>query len=334
MKDNDFTNSTVVRICAIAKDEGPYLVDWIYHHLYFGFDQIHIYVNRTTDNSLSILQKVSEKYPQVTYETIDWLDYCDVQVSSKLQNIAYAKDLSFALEKHVDWWLCIDVDEYWIPNDFKTSIKDFLKKTSSDSCQPICFQWHCEVGKSIPFSFLENQHGYFIPPLVKTITPIKYISIKNVRVHVPVYNGDVSPVDANGKRIEFDKTIDQHTTNVMRRPKKAYIVHRMFRSEVEYTALLLRGRPSQPLSIKTNRPGYKPHDWDKINRYFDWPKQNYLGYMNSRSNAIAELDIDLYVKSDMASIKLKSEKSIGLLKKLIAKGDPEAIKVANGLTIL
>lgn len=334
MKDNDFNNSATVRICAIAKDEGPYLADWIYHHLYFGFDQIHIYVNRTTDNSLPILQKISEQYPQVTYETLDWLDYCDVQVSSKLQNIAYAKDLGRALEKHVDWWLCIDVDEYWIPDDFKTSIKDFLIKSGSDSCQPICFQWHCEVGKNVPFTFLDNQHGYFIPPLVKTITPIKYINIKNVRVHVPVYNGDVFPVDANGKRIEFDKTIDQHTTNVMRRPKKAYIVHRMFRSEIEYTALLLRGRPSQPLSIKTNRPGYKPHNWHKINRRFDWPKQNYLDYIKSRSSAIAELDIELYVKSDIASIKLKSEKSIGLLKKLIAKGDPEAIKVANGLTIL
>ncbi|WP_176426523.1 glycosyltransferase family 2 protein [Cobetia sp. QF-1] len=334
MKDNDFTSNAIIRVCAIAKDEGPYLVDWICHHLYFGFDQIHIYVNRTTDNSLSILQKVSEKYPQVTYETLDWLDYCDAQVSSKLQNIAYAKDLGRALEKNVDWWLCIDIDEYWIPNDFNTSIKDFLFKNSSTSYLPICFQWHCEVGKNLPFTFLDNQHGFFIPPLVKTITPIKHVDIRNVRVHVPVYNNDITPVDANGKRIEFDETINQHTTNAMRKPKKAYIVHRMFRSEIEYTALLLRGRPSQPLSIKTNRPGYKPHNWDKINRYFDWPKDNYLGYMASRSSTIADLDVNSYIKSDVDSIKLKSEKSIELLKKLIAKGDSEAVKVADGLTIL
>ena len=44
-------NEFKVKVVAIAKDEGAYIAEWIFHHLYFGFDAIDIYVNRTTDNT-------------------------------------------------------------------------------------------------------------------------------------------------------------------------------------------------------------------------------------------------------------------------------------------
>ena len=62
-------NQIKTKIVAVAKDEGAYLAEWVHHHLFLGFDAIDIYINRTSDNSLEILHKISEKYPQVNYFT-------------------------------------------------------------------------------------------------------------------------------------------------------------------------------------------------------------------------------------------------------------------------
>ena len=45
-----------IKLVAIAKDEAAYLPEWIFHHLYFGFDAIDIYVNNTTDNTHELSQ--------------------------------------------------------------------------------------------------------------------------------------------------------------------------------------------------------------------------------------------------------------------------------------
>lgn len=39
----------VTKIIAVAKDEGAYLAEWIFYHLYKGFDEIEVLINRTTD---------------------------------------------------------------------------------------------------------------------------------------------------------------------------------------------------------------------------------------------------------------------------------------------
>ena len=62
-----------VKLVAIAKDEGAYLVDWIFHHLYFGFYAIDIYVNRTSDNTFEIADKL-KSLEQVRFLDGDALD--------------------------------------------------------------------------------------------------------------------------------------------------------------------------------------------------------------------------------------------------------------------
>lgn len=55
-----------IKLIAIAKDEAAYLPDWIFHHLYFGFDSIDIYVNNTTDNT-NDLKLFLEKEHRVSF---------------------------------------------------------------------------------------------------------------------------------------------------------------------------------------------------------------------------------------------------------------------------
>ena len=50
-----------VKLCAIAKNEGAYIADWVFHHLHFGFDAIEIWVNGTVYPSLRILKRISEE---------------------------------------------------------------------------------------------------------------------------------------------------------------------------------------------------------------------------------------------------------------------------------
>ena len=67
---NEKSPSASFRLVAIAKDEASYIADWIHHHLYFGFDQIHVYVNRTTDNTIAILKEITKRYTGVSFEVV------------------------------------------------------------------------------------------------------------------------------------------------------------------------------------------------------------------------------------------------------------------------
>ena len=42
-------------VCAIAKDEDPFLKEWVVYHLILGFDHIIIYDNNSKNSISSIL---------------------------------------------------------------------------------------------------------------------------------------------------------------------------------------------------------------------------------------------------------------------------------------
>ena len=46
-----------IKLVAIAKNEAAYLPQWIHHHFSIGFNEIEIFINDTTDNSLAICEK-------------------------------------------------------------------------------------------------------------------------------------------------------------------------------------------------------------------------------------------------------------------------------------
>ena len=48
-------------ICAIAKDEGPYLKEWIEWHLKNGVEKFYIYDNGSKDDTTTVLKPYIEK---------------------------------------------------------------------------------------------------------------------------------------------------------------------------------------------------------------------------------------------------------------------------------
>ena len=104
-----------VSICAIFRDEGAYLKEWLEYHLIIGVDHFYLYNNFSKDNYREILAPYIEN-GQVTL--IDW-------PIPQGQMAAFA-DCVEKFSHKTNWIGFIDLDEFVVPNH-ETDIKDFLK---------------------------------------------------------------------------------------------------------------------------------------------------------------------------------------------------------------
>ncbi|MCE3028894.1 glycosyltransferase family 2 protein [Salinicola sp. DM10] len=316
-------NKPRIRLCAVAKDEGPYLAEWVFHHLHVGFDQIHVLLNRTSDTSAAVLERIGQAYPQVTFEFIDWVDLCDPSVGRKLQTIAYAKALADARAAGVDWLMFLDIDEFWTAQDLTTRVDQLIARLCGDTPRPISFLWHCELGQAQAFCSLQNGAGYELSSHLKTLFPIQGIEIQHVRVHHPIFGRDVVPLDADGNPMVYSETQPELADSTAIAPRQAYVIHRMYRSEEEYLALLLRGRPSGKQQLKTNRPGYRSHRNVKVGRRMVWPGEVFAAYDSAKRDFMQRLEISALIERDRQAIRQRAARAVSMLLALVEQGDPD-----------
>jgi len=113
-----------VAICAIAKNEAPYIAEWALYHRMIGFDHILVYHNDSTDSTEAVLKKLQEagilQYrnwatPQESLirRLSRRLGYRATAVSSALsvQRTAYRDGLK-RLRRSFEWITFIDIDEF------------------------------------------------------------------------------------------------------------------------------------------------------------------------------------------------------------------------------
>ncbi|MFA3790779.1 glycosyltransferase family 2 protein [Aliiglaciecola sp. SL4] len=245
-----------VKLVAIAKNEACYLPEWLAHHQYFGFDHISVYVNNTTDNTSNIVRKLS---------SVKHIEFCDgdeyFQPDINVpQTQVYKHELNRSKKQGYSHVMFLDIDEFWTPKDLKTTIHDFLKQKTTDV---VCFEWLNRTNENHPF----------LPSIDKKIVGIKGNHVKSL-VSTNVLVEDVNPHSILGYKIKHQLAdgsiyhVDKNNFAKISREevksplKEIFILHRMFRSQEEYVALLLRGRPIQnrPYAdvFKTNRSGYIP----------------------------------------------------------------------------
>ncbi|WP_443751177.1 glycosyltransferase family 2 protein [Asticcacaulis solisilvae] len=103
-------------VCLIAKNEGPYLKEWIAYHRILGFDQIVVYENNSSDNSAEILEKLS-RAGKVTHRV--W----KLGARESAQITAYRDALKRC---RTDWLLFIDADEFLVLHNHRY-VNDFLR---------------------------------------------------------------------------------------------------------------------------------------------------------------------------------------------------------------
>src|SRR6056297_2188452 len=97
-----------ISICAIIKDEGPYLTEWLEFHRLVGIDRFYLYDNGSSDNTPEILQPYIKAG---IVHLIPWPKFID---KSNPQYLAYAH--AAALTSNRTFWLAyIDLDEFLFP---------------------------------------------------------------------------------------------------------------------------------------------------------------------------------------------------------------------------
>lgn len=258
-----------VKVVAIAKDEARYLAEWLFHHHYFGFACFEIYINNTSDNSLDILKQVQAELDlDLRIINADTL----YQAKEKhFQSHVYQQALRNTSEKEFTHIAFLDIDEFWTPNDFTTSVNTHLLNSPQPHAVHL-FNWMIKRGEdtfSACFS-LENQ--YIRNPHVKCITPVRHDL--GTKVHT-VVGENIEYVDCDGQTPEFiDKSLSKTRFNPEELPN-AFVVHRLYRSQYEYISMLYRGRPNG-MRFKSNRSGYYGPKFNGLT--YQPPSQAYQDY--------------------------------------------------------
>jgi hypothetical protein len=295
------------KIIAIAKNEAAYIPQWIAHHLYFGFEEIEIWVNGTTDNSLSMLGRIAKKYPGVKFQDANAALHKCQESRGNFQVSAYQAMLEATEQENtMTHIICLDLDELWTPKDFVSSIGDAISDYTADA---ISFQWHLDTPSdetskfSRPFHesniFQKNRH-------VKTIAKLGKENLKANIHNFSIPEGDYRLQD--GSKFS-DMDTDQHqkskvSLELFNKTKTLiddfFVVHQIYRSCEEYVASLSRGRnhagDEQP--IKANRDGYILEAFSQPGLEFNINKEKLEKYNTFYDCFVSETEInDLVVEA-------------------------------------
>ncbi len=99
-----------IAVCAIFRDEAPYLAEWISFHQLMGVEHFFLYNNYSSDNPEIVLQ------PYLEAGSVTLLDW-PTPFHERAQAKAYAHCLD-AVRGRVRWLACIDIDEFlFAPGD-------------------------------------------------------------------------------------------------------------------------------------------------------------------------------------------------------------------------
>lgn len=120
-------------ICAIAKLENQYLLEWANYHLAIGFSCIHIYDNNEIDG-----ERVADVFQDAEFDAKVIVH--DVRGQKYMQKKVYQDCYD---NEEFDWCAFIDIDEFitFAPMSGLKSIDDFLK--DKEAWDAVHLNWMC-----------------------------------------------------------------------------------------------------------------------------------------------------------------------------------------------
>ena len=222
-------------LCAIAKNEGPYIVEWIDFHLRIGFDHVTVYDNDSTDEGLSALRS----YRNTT--VIDWPSV----VGRNNQNAAY-EDYFHKYAPHFEWVMHLDVDEFLNLKKFST-LKSFLDEF--DDVDGVAVNWRMfgssGLKKYEPGSVLsrfERASLSSFPPNAHVKTIYRPKSIERPYQHSPVFKNNAVLVDTQHRVLPEHANVYNHDIDL----QNAQINHYFTKSYEEFLIKRARGKADVP----------------------------------------------------------------------------------------
>lgn len=226
-------------LCAIAKNEAPYLVEWVvYYRHVIGFDDILIYQNDSTDQTVDVLQSLAAQ------GLCRWVDWPSSQHSDP-QYEAYAN----ALRSASDWIGYFDLDELLVLKEHSTIQECIRSLPQADS---ISFNWltfgssHLEVYSPEPvsqrFTFC-SQAEERVNRNLKSI--IKTSKITRPALHLSIARPGTRYFHVDGTELHYPDwpqkiQLEDRFAHVNHEP--AQVNHYIVKSRQEFKCRVMRGR--------------------------------------------------------------------------------------------
>ncbi len=305
---------TRVRLVAIAKNEGAYLPEWIFHHRHFGFGDIEVLVNQTTDNTNEVAERLKD-LDGLRFINIDGL--LDAGYPLPLQITAYRQAYERAVAAGVSHLLFLDLDEYWTPRDFQSSIQSLLAAQSA--ADVIVFPWYVPKDDTEAFSpTYRAQQELYANQLVKSIFKLS-MEISRIGVHIPESsNPDTRFFTSSGEALPTNPGPKPLPHNRCQSIPPAFVLHRMWRSPLEYVYRLGEGmrqaysRNEQSPVLKTNRRGYGKATGNKPTS-LTIPAMAYAEYSSSYARFLSAHDLHAPLEKARARIRARLPEVVTLL---------------------
>lgn len=215
-------------VTAIAKNEAPYIKEWVEYHAGIGFEKFYIYNNNSTDDIYEVLE------PYIQSGLVEYTDY----PGRKRQCFSY----NDSVEKHKHecrYMAVIDLDEFIVPfeNGNISTAGNLIGNNGGLVIHWCCFGssgYEKQPDGGVLDSYLYRAEDSFMHHIaIKTIfNPRKVICVSNP--HFPCYYHGIVSVNENGNTVKGP--IDYEVTY-----KKIRINHYFCKSQEEFRKKIDRG---------------------------------------------------------------------------------------------
>lgn len=239
-------------ICAVVKDEAPYLEEWLEYHLLKGVEHFFIYDNGSTDGTQNIL----DKYKTLGFVTWELMNDIPIQIK------AYQRCIN-EHRRDTLWCAFIDIDEFIVTQD--GTIPDFLNKLSLD-ISALALHWVL-FGSSF---HSRNKGGLVIERfLMRALTPNKHVKsiVRLAETAGPNKNPHCFIVIYKAKNEMLVTLPTQYATSDIPTAQKIWINHYHTKSFVEYLTRKLTYPTSKTGVPRTKEEiisMFKDHDKNEI----------------------------------------------------------------------
>ena len=230
-----------IAVCAIVKNEGPYLLEWIAHSKVIGFEKIIIYDNESTDTGPALLQALAAG-GEIDLHPWVWPKDADTgpQIPCYRAAVEHYRD-------RIEWIGFIDIDEFLVLKQHD-NVRQFVEDYSA--ANGIAIHWKLfgsdghrtrDDSRLVTERFTRSEDVTRNPKYGRSVKSICRIA-KIVRVK-PHFCNLSDGVYVNEKRQVIEPKRQPTGTHDV-----AQINHYMTKSYEEWLFKIARGRPSRALS--------------------------------------------------------------------------------------
>ena len=230
-------SNVFLAIVCIAKNEAPYLKEWIEYHKIVGVERFYFYDNESDDNTKEILE------PYIKDGTVVYHLLPNHPITGQRQQIEAYNDAIYKYRDRTRWLAIIDADEFIVPVE-KDSIPEFLE--DYDQYPGVVANWICfdsnghdrrpaAHGGLLTANYTrarKDNNATWRERLVKSIVNPKQI-VNFISEHEGLYYHNIEAVTENFEKTRGDSTKYNSTSKIR-------INHYYTKSREEYLSKVTR----------------------------------------------------------------------------------------------